>query len=155
MGLQGCSRLNSKARSERIQVGIGVDLGAINVKFFAPDQLLLLALFHNRVEEAAKDLNARLAHEYASNLNGQAMAHLSHIRGTTTWLARSAACRINCRSERISSKNMISCSLKNTSSFNGGTPTTGIGLLHQLTHQGEIECVLQVPIEVILRHQLF
>ena len=57
MRLDGCSCLHRKARRQRIQVGIGVDLRTINVEFFAPDELLLLALLHNGLEEAAKDLN--------------------------------------------------------------------------------------------------
>jgi hypothetical protein len=31
MNLHGCSRLHRKARRQRVQVGIGVDLGTINV----------------------------------------------------------------------------------------------------------------------------
>jgi hypothetical protein len=45
-------------RSQRIQVGIGVDLRIINIEFLAPDQLLLLALFHNRIIEAPELLSA-------------------------------------------------------------------------------------------------
>ena len=57
MGLDSCSCLHRKARGERIQVGVGVDLRAINVQLSTPDQLLLLALLNDGVEEAAKDVD--------------------------------------------------------------------------------------------------
>ena len=55
MSLNSFSCLNCKARGERIQVGVRIDLGPIKVEFFAPDELLLLALLHNRLKEAAKN----------------------------------------------------------------------------------------------------
>ncbi len=58
MSLHGCSRLDRKARSERIQVGVSVDLRAINVQLSTPDQLLLLALLNDGVEEALEHLHA-------------------------------------------------------------------------------------------------
>jgi hypothetical protein len=57
MGLESCSCLDCKARRERIQVGIRVDLRAINVQLSTPEQLLLLTLLNDRVEEAAKHIN--------------------------------------------------------------------------------------------------
>jgi hypothetical protein len=58
MLLESFSCLNSKARSEGIQIGIRVDLRGIDVKFLPPNELGLLALFHNGVEEAAEDVEA-------------------------------------------------------------------------------------------------
>jgi hypothetical protein len=37
---------------------------------------------------------------------------------------------------------------------NGGTPDACIGLLHELSHKREIKRSLQMPIEVIWRHQV-
>src|SRR5260370_15195392 len=59
------------------------------------------------------------------------------------------------RSERIPSKNMTSWSLKNTSSFNGGTTSLCIRLLNKLTHKREIQLLIQVTIEVVLWDQIF
>jgi len=39
--------------------------------------------------------------------------------------------------------------------INGGTPSAGIGLVHQLAHKRQIKRALQVTIKVILRYQLF
>ncbi len=47
-----------KAWFEGIQGGIGFHFGAIDVEFLAPDQTSLLALLHNRLKEAAKDLHS-------------------------------------------------------------------------------------------------
>ena len=58
MCLHRLAGLHRKARRQRIQVGIGVDLRTINVEFFAPDQLLLLALLNDRLKAAAKDLHS-------------------------------------------------------------------------------------------------
>ena len=57
MGLDSCSCLDRKARGERIQVSVRIDLRAINVQLSTPDQLLLLALLQNRLKEAAKHLD--------------------------------------------------------------------------------------------------
>jgi hypothetical protein len=62
MVLESFSCLHRKTRSQRIQIRIRVDLRRIDVEFLPPNELGLLALFHNGVEEAAKDLDARLAH---------------------------------------------------------------------------------------------
>jgi hypothetical protein len=39
--------------------------------------------------------------------------------------------------------------------INGGPTTTGIRVLYELTDKREIQCSLQMPIEVVLRDQLF
>src|SRR5436309_2666791 len=39
--------------------------------------------------------------------------------------------------------------------INGGTPLARIGLLHELPYKGEVECSLQMSIEVIRRNQVF
>ena len=39
--------------------------------------------------------------------------------------------------------------------INRGATSTSIRLLHELPHKGEVECALQVPIEMIVRDQAF
>jgi hypothetical protein len=48
VGLYG---FDVEAGLHRVGVGIGLDLGAIEIEFFAPDQARLLALLHNVLEE--------------------------------------------------------------------------------------------------------
>ncbi len=38
---------------------------------------------------------------------------------------------------------------------NRGATTACIGLMHELAHNGEVKCSLQVAIEVVVRHQFF
>jgi len=60
-GLASCTRLltgfHGKARREGNERGIGLDLGRIEVEFFAPDEPSLLALRDNRLEELTEDLH--------------------------------------------------------------------------------------------------
>jgi hypothetical protein len=58
MLLDGLSRLNSKTRRERIQIGIRVHLSGIKVRFFAPDELGLLTLFDDGLKEPPKHIKA-------------------------------------------------------------------------------------------------
>ena len=47
-----------EARDERIEVGVGLDLGAIEVELAAPDQPGLLTQIDDLLEEALEDFNA-------------------------------------------------------------------------------------------------
>ena len=51
-------RLDSEARGHRIERGIGLDLGRVEVEFLAPDQTGGEALLDDRLEEAVEDLQA-------------------------------------------------------------------------------------------------
>jgi hypothetical protein len=48
-------RLDREAWVVRIEGGVGVDLGGVEVQLLAPDQPGLAALLDNRLEEAAED----------------------------------------------------------------------------------------------------
>src|SRR5262249_27048715 len=56
--LSACTRLtglDGKARRERIERGVGLDLSGVEVEFFAPDEPSPLALLDTRFEELAED----------------------------------------------------------------------------------------------------
>jgi hypothetical protein len=48
-------RLNGKARGTRIERGVGLDLGGVEVQVPPPDQTCLNALRDDRLEEATED----------------------------------------------------------------------------------------------------
>jgi hypothetical protein len=48
--------LDGETRLERIEIGVGRDLGRVDVELLAPDQTCLHALRDDRLEEAAEDL---------------------------------------------------------------------------------------------------
>lgn len=54
----GYSRFDRKSRRQRIEICVDINLGGVNIQFFAPYQLRLLTLFNNRLEEAPKDIDA-------------------------------------------------------------------------------------------------
>src|SRR5260370_40678618 len=56
--LMRCGGFDGKARRERIERGSRLDLGGVEVELAAPDQPSLLALRDNRLEEAAKRVQA-------------------------------------------------------------------------------------------------
>jgi hypothetical protein len=53
-GFTRLAGLDGKARRERIEGGIGLDLGRVEGAFFAPDQPRLLTLLDNRLERSAE-----------------------------------------------------------------------------------------------------
>src|SRR5258706_6708698 len=50
------SCLGGKTRSERIEIGIGIDLRRVEVQLLVPHELRLLALFDDGLKEAPKHL---------------------------------------------------------------------------------------------------
>jgi hypothetical protein len=151
MGLHGCSCLDRKARSQRIEVSIGADLRAINVELFALDQLLLLALLHNGVEEAAKDVHAisfsdaretGMVRQGLAQIVPQIPPHTEPIRCMPYQLAFRA----------YSFKEHDELQFEEHDGINGGTTTVCIGRLYELADKREIKCALQVTIEMIVWH---
>jgi hypothetical protein len=48
-------RLDREAWCDRLERGVGFDLGGVEVQLLAPDQAGLVALLDGRLDEAAKD----------------------------------------------------------------------------------------------------
>ncbi len=79
----------------------------IDVEFFPPDESFLLALLHNRLEEAPEDIDSiALTDTGQTGMVGQRLAQVI-AKTTTTRLGRSAAWRISWRSERSGSREGI------------------------------------------------
>src|SRR5258708_2107050 len=148
MGLRGCSRLDRKARRERVQVGIGVDLGAINVEFFAPDQLLLLALLYNGVEEAAKDVDPiAFTNTCEAGMIGQGLSKVvPQVPPDAQTISRMPH-QLPFRAYPFKEHHQLQ--FEEHHRINGGAATTCIGLLHKLAHKGEVERSLHVTVEMI------
>jgi hypothetical protein len=51
-------RFDREARRDRVQGGVGLDLGGVEVQLLAPDQPGLLALLDDRLEEATEGSQA-------------------------------------------------------------------------------------------------
>jgi hypothetical protein len=51
-------RVHREARDERIYVGIGRDLGCVDIQLATPHQPCLLTLLHNTLEEALENVDA-------------------------------------------------------------------------------------------------
>src|SRR5260370_28630345 len=153
MGLDSCSCLHCKARSQRIEVGIGVDLGAIDIEFLAPDQLLLLALFYDCVEEAAEHLySIALTDAGQARMIGQGLTHIiAQIPQNAEPVCRMAH-QLAFRAYPLKKHDELQ--FEEHHRLNGRTTTVCIGLMHQLAHTREIKRSLQMAIEVIPRHQV-
>src|SRR5712692_12082450 len=80
MRLHRLAGLDSKARSQRIEVGIGVDLRAINVQLSPPDQLLPAFIVLRLCRRSGGTPPLHSAHEYGSDWNGRAAAHPNRSR---------------------------------------------------------------------------
>src|SRR5687768_10382856 len=51
-------RLDREARRDRLEGGVGIDLGGVEVQLLPPDETRLAALLDDRLEEAAEDRQA-------------------------------------------------------------------------------------------------
>src|ERR1700730_8080927 len=70
-------RLDRKTRRERVQRGVRLHFGGIDVKFFSPHQPGGLTLLHNLLKEAAKDLHpVALTETRETGMVGQRLAQV-------------------------------------------------------------------------------
>src|SRR5205085_9850167 len=69
MALHRLSCLDGKARRQRIQVGIGVDLRTINGEFFAPDQVFPAFIARQSLQRSGERPPRHSAHGYGSGWN--------------------------------------------------------------------------------------
>src|SRR5258708_13965468 len=145
-------RLDRKARLERVLSGIGCYLSPIEVQLFPPHQSCLLALLHNLVKEAAKDLhpvasaNTRETRMVGKRL-AEVIAKVPHHAQPISSMAHQQAFRANTLEEHDALQ------FEKDHRINGRAACACIGLLHKLAHKREIEGSLQVSIEVIVRNQ--
>src|SRR5207247_1606882 len=146
MALDSCSCLHRKARSERIQVGVRVDLRAINVQLSPPDQLLLLALLDNGVEETAKDVHAiALADARQAGMIWQGFVQIVSD-------VPSDAEPIRCMPHELpfgaySLEEHHELQFEEDNGINRGTTTACIGLLHKPPDKRKIKRSFEMAIE--------
>ncbi len=148
----GLARFDGKAGHEGIQVGVGVDLGGIDVKLFAPNQLRLAALLHNHLKEAPKHVEAVAGTDAGqAGVIGQGFveivpdvpAHTQTIHGVAHQEPFGA--NILKKHDQLEAKKYLR--------VYRWSPAWCIGVLDQVTDKGEVERALKVPIEVARRHQ--
>ena len=125
----------------------------IDVEFFPPDESFLLALLHNRLEEAPEDIDSiALTDTGQTGMVGQRLAqviaqvpqHAEPICGMAHQLPFGADALEKYDELQFEEDNWV----------NRRATSMCIGLLHKLAHKREIEGSLQVSIEVIVRNQL-
>src|SRR6266487_6794885 len=147
-------RLDIKARLERVFSGIGCYLRPIEVQLFPPHQSCLLALLHNLVKEAAKDLhpvasaNTRETRMVGKRL-AEVIAKVPHHAQPISSMAHQQAFRANTLEEHDELQ------FEEHDRVDGGATATSIGLLHEFPHNREVKYPLKVTVEMILRYQFF
>jgi hypothetical protein len=143
--------INIEAREHLVAIGVGFDLGRIEVEFFPPDEAGLLTLLDDAVEAAAKDDNAVAITDLAQTgvvgqlfmqVIPQELAQAEAIGGNLHQLPLGPNAREKQRELELEKHDRI----------DGGPPDRGVAGLDQLTRKGEVERRLNVAIEVVLRN---
>src|SRR6266571_9107328 len=147
-------RLDIKARLERALSGIGCYLRPIEVHLFPPHQSCLLALLHNLLKEAAKDIDpVALTDAGQAGMIGKRLtqivphkpAHAQSICCMPHQLALGA----------YPFKKHDQLQFEEDDRINGGAASACIGLVHELPDKREIQLPFKIAIEMVLRDQLF
>jgi len=74
-------RFDRKTRRERVQRGVRLHFGGIDVEFLSPDQPDLLALLHDLLKETQKDLNSIALTDMGEiGMIGRVSRHTSFLR---------------------------------------------------------------------------
>src|SRR6266568_8628240 len=147
-------RLDIKARLERALSGIGCYLRPIEVHLFPPHQSCLLALLHNLLKEAAKDIDAVALTD--AGQAGMIGKRLTQIVPHKPAHAQSICCMPHQLAlGAYPFKEHDQLQFEEDDRINGGAASACIGLLHKLTYKREVERFFQMPIEVIVRYQFF
>src|SRR6266496_3742943 len=154
MLLDGFSCLDGKARRQRIQVRICIDLSRIEVQFFAPYELRLLTLFDDGIKEPPKHVEAIARADPAEagmirkrliQIVTQIPANAQAISGLTNELPFGA--------DALEKHHQLQ--FEKDDRINGGTALAGIGLVHKFAHEREVKRSLQVTIEVTASRKKF
>src|SRR5260221_7492800 len=152
-GLASCTRLltgfHGKACREGVERGIGLDLGRIEVEFFAPDEPSLLALLDNRLEEAPKHLQAvagtdtrqtRMVGHRLIEIVAEVPAHTESVRRHAEELAFGAD----------PFKEHDQLEFEEDDWIDARSPHAGgITVLDEVAHEREIEHPVEAAVEVV------
>src|SRR5262245_36977240 len=141
-------RLDRKARLERVLSGIGCYLSPIEVHLFPPHQSCLLALLHNLLKEAAKDIDpVALTDAGQAGMIGK---RLTQIVPHKPAHAQSICCmphQLPFGAYPLEKHDELQ--LEKDHRINRGTTSTGVGLLHNVTPKRQVERFFQLSIEMI------
>src|SRR5262249_680138 len=116
------------------QVGIGVDLRAIDVQLATPDQFLLLALLNDGVEEAAKNVHAIAFAD--TRQAGMVRKRLTQIVPQIPAQAQSISRmphELSFRAQSLEEHDELQ--FEEDHRINGGTTLARIALLHQFAYK--------------------
>src|SRR5581483_6942812 len=154
MRLNSLSGFNSKASDERIQSGIGIHLGGIDVEFLAPHEFGLLALFHNRFEEAAKNVQSITgANTAQARMIGERLVEIIAQIPTNTQAVSRLEHELAFGANALKKHHQLQ--LKKDNRVNRRTTQVCIGLLDKRPYKREIQLLLQMPIEIVLWDEFF
>jgi hypothetical protein len=143
-----------EARHERIEVGVGLDLGGIDVELFPPDQARLLAEVDDFLEEALEDVNPQALPNPGQprvirQILIQSIAEVPAVGQVEAGHRDELTLRPNALEEHHELQ------LEEHDRIDAGSAPLGIEPPRPLPHEAEIELRLQVPVEVVLRDQAF
>src|SRR6266567_4442118 len=146
-------RFYRKTRLDRGHGRIGLHFSRIDVEFLPPDQSGLLTLLHNRLKEAAKDVDPiALTNARETGMVGQGLVQIVANIPPHAEPICCMAHQLPFRADALKEHHQLQFEEHN--GVNRRATATSIGLLHELTHERQVKGSLQVSIEVIVRNQL-
>ena len=146
--------LHVEPRSDRVQGGVGVHLGGIEVQLLAPDQARLDAHLYDPLEELSEHRKAEAIPDAGeAGVVGQWLVEIvAHVPPHREAVGDDA------HQFPLATDALIEHDQLQTEEHFGVDARTargGVAILHQFPHEGEIELLLKTAVEVVLWNEIF
>src|SRR5215211_1982008 len=146
--------LHVESRSDRIQGGIGVHLGGIEVQLLAPDQTCLDTQLYDPLEELAEHLQAEaIADASEAGVIGQSFQEIvAHVPPCGEAVGDDAH-QFSLAANTLIEHDQLQA--KEDFGVDARSSGMGVEILHQFPHEREIESLLKTAVEVVFWYELF
>src|SRR5918995_556019 len=146
--------LHREAGRDRLQGGIRLYLGGVEVELFAPHKAGFYALLHDLLEEAAEGSKpVTIPDPGEARVVGQGLVEIvAQIPADAKAVGHNGH-QLPFASQSFKEKNKLE--LEKYYRIDAGATCGGVALFNQIPHKREIEGLFQIAVEVVLRYEFF
>lgn len=145
--------LHGKTRQHLVAVGVSLDQGSVGVQLLAPHQSFVLAPVNDLLKELAEDVDAvAVTNTSHRGVVGQGLVQVVAEIPAHTETVGANPLKLALRAHPFEEQNELE--LKEHDRVDRGPTACGIAIAHQVAHKAQIECALDVAVEVVCRHEV-
>lgn len=145
--------LHREARLEGVGIGIGRDLRGVNGEVLATDQPCGEALFHDPLEEATEDRQSiAFPDPGEAGVVWEGIAQVVANVPAQTEPVSNDPQQLPLRAQPLEEQHQLE--LEEHDRVNGRTAAQSIAVSDQIPYEAQVKRPLQVPVEVVCRHQI-